>query len=259
MGRPKKKAEIEEQQDMLCQQEDYLNETSEEVIEQTKQSKYTDPTWHDFVMSQFVPEELDPKGNPKVDGLRRVVEGLLGEIIESRPIQSSADSNLSAVNWYLAINWVCGSEYVDLNNPPEKRIFGAFADASVQNCKAPYNKFLSSLADTRAESKALRRALRLRCISSEEAELGETDTFEEKVTDGNYNGEAPINQQQKMMIKVISERLSIDPEKLAKKTYNKEVDKLTKENGANLIVLLNKYQTCIKEQSQEIPDDIKVQ
>lgn len=227
--------------------------------EQFKRPRYTDPGWHDFVMTQFVTEELDPKGNPKVDGLRRVAEGLLGQIVESRPVQSSADSSYAAVNWLLVINWSCDEAYIDINNPPEKRVFGAFADASNDNCKSPYNKFKASLADTRAESKTLRRALRLKCISSEEAELGETNTFEEKVSDGNYNGEAPINPQQIMMVGVLSQRLGIDQEKLALKTYNKAVKLLTKENAANLIILLNKYQTSVKEQSSEIPDDVKLQ
>lgn len=228
--------------------------------EQFKRPRYTDPGWHDFVMTQFVPEELDPKGNPKVDGLRRVAEGLLGQIVESRPVQSSSDSSLAAVNWILIIEWACDNPYIDIGDrePLTRRIFGAFSDCSPANCKAPYNKFLASMADTRSEAKALRRALRLRCIASEEAELGEVNTFEEKVSDGNYNGESPINPQQLMMVGVLSERLGIDQEKLAIKTYNKGVKLLTKENAANLIILLNKYQTSVKEQSAEIPEDVKL-
>lgn len=243
--------------------ENELNQQSDEEAadQQPIRPRYIDPGWHYFVMTQFVPEELDPKGNPKVDGLRRVAEGLLGQIVESRPVQSSSDSSLAAVNWILIIEWACDNPYIDIGDrePLPRRIFGAFADASKENCKSPYNKFLSSLADTRAESKCLRRALRLRCISSEEAELGETNTFEEEVSDGNYNGEAPINPQQIMMVSVLSQRLGIDQDKLSVKTYNKQVKLLTKENAANLIILLNKYQTSVKEQSSEIPDDVKLQ
>ena len=240
----------EEAHDYKDQQEELAN----------SRPRYIDPGWHDFVMTQFVPEELDPKGNPKVDGLRRVAEGLLGQIVESRPVQSSSDSSLAAVNWILIIEWACDNPYIDIGSaePLPRKIFGAFADCSSANCKAPYNKFLASMADTRSEAKALRRALRLRCIASEEAELGETNTFEEKTSDGNYNGEAPINPQQNMMIKVISERLGIDAEKLSLKNFNKEVKLLTKENAANLITLLNKYQTSVKEQSETIPMDIKL-
>jgi len=229
--------------------------------EQPKRPRYVDPEWHDFVMSQFVPEELDNHGNPKVDGLRRVAEGLLGEIVESRPVQSSSSADLAAVNWLLVINWACDNPYVDIqsNVPLQTKSFGAFADACSQNCKSPYSKFLASMADTRSEAKALRRALRLRCIASEEAELGEVNTFEEKTSDGSYKGDALINEQQRMMIMVISERLKIDQNKLVTSLFpEKSLDKLTKENAATVITTLNRYQTSVKKGSQDIPEEIKI-
>lgn len=233
-----------------------------QVIEQTKRPRYVDPDWHNFVMSQFVPEELDPHGNPKIDGLRRVAEGLLGEIVESRPVQSSSNSDGAAVNWILRINWACDNPYIDINSgcPLQERIFGSFVDANTNNCKAPFDKFLASVACTRAESKTLRKALRLRCIAAEEAQLGEVNTFEEKVSDGSYNGAAKANDQQKMMINVISQRLNIDPDKLINKVFpGQTIESFTKEQAANVIVVLNKYQTSVKEGSLEIEDDIKVQ
>ena len=257
-GRPRKDTVEEKQIDTELDQQS--NEEAKDVQEIVR-PRYVDPEWHSFVMSQFVPEELDNHGNPKVDGLRRVAEGLLGEIIESRPVQSSSSLDMAAVNWILVFSWVGDNPYIDDGGTLPTRTFGAFADCTMSNCKAPYNKFLASLADTRAESKALRRALRLRCISSEEAELGETNTFEEKVSDGSYKGEAPLNEQQKMMIVTLSLRNGIDENKLIEKTFpGKNLDGinlLTKENAANIILLLNKYQTRVKDGSEEVPQDIK--
>lgn len=274
MGRPRKNQIVEntlnqqfdeEKGDVLSGAEIYETLNDSEVVptieETKKRPRYIDPEWHDFVMSQFVPEELDNNGNPKVDGLRRVAEGLLGEIVESRPVQSSSSADLAAVNWLLVIEWACDNPYVDINNgqPLPRRSWGAFCDAHSSNCKSPFNKFLASLCDTRAESKALRRALRLRCISAEEAQLGETDTFEEKTSDGSYKGEAPINEQQRMMIGVISLRLNIDQNKLVHSMFpDKVLEKLTKENAASVITQLNKYQTSVKKGSQEIPEEIKL-
>jgi hypothetical protein len=270
-GRPRKhvmvdinravESEIEERQvnNELNQQADEEAADAEQV--EPKRPRYVDPEWHSFVMSQFVPEELDNHGNPKVDGLRRVAEGLLGEIVESRPVQSSSAPDLAAVNWLLVIAWACDNPYVDIGSstPLQNRTFGAFADASLVNCKPPYNKFLASMSDTRAEAKCLRRALRLRCIASEEAEMGETNTFDEKVSDGSYKGDALINDQQAMMINVISQRLDISVDKLVEKTFpGKTIKNITKENAANIIVLLNKFQSSVKEGSESVPEDLKI-
>lgn len=273
-GRPRKEVEalvpgsgeeynrmVESELNQQSDEEAHDYKDQQEVFEQEKRPRYVDPEWHNFVMSQFVPEELDPHGNPKIDGLRRVAEGLLGEIVESRPVQSSSNSDGAAVNWILIINWACDNPYIDINNgiPLPTRTFGSFVDASRENCKPPFDKFLASMACTRAESKTLRKALRLRCIAAEEAQLGEVNTFEEKVSDGSYNGAAKANDQQKMMVLVISERLKIDINKLVDKTFpGNTMETLSKEQAANIIVLLNKMQTSVKEGSTEIPEDIKI-
>lgn len=253
MGRPKKV-----QSEPLSQADDGLPASeAKDVVGQTR-PRYVEPEWHDYVMSQFVPEELDPHGNPKIDGLRRVAEGLLGEIIESRPVQSSSSPGLAAVNWLLVISWVGDNPYEDNGGTLPTRTFGAFADACDGNCKSPYNKFLASLADTRAEAKCLRRALRLRCIAAEEAELGETNTFEEKVSDGSYKGESPINETQKATIVTVALRNGIDENRLVESMFpGKTLEKLNKENAASVIVALNKYQSNVKNGSEEIPDSIK--
>ena len=94
---------------------------------------------------------------------------------------------------------------------------------------------------------------------TEEAEMGETNTFEEKVSDGSYKGDSLINDQQTMMINVISQRLDISVDKLIDKTFSgKTIKTLTKENAANIIILLNKFQSSVKEGSESVPEDIKI-
>ena len=224
--------------------------------------RYYEPEWNDYVMAQFLDEEKDKNGYPKVDGLRRLTELLLGEVVESFPVQSTCDGNVSAVNWRLSIAWREGLDpYIDINRPEPFpiRTFGAYADACPLNCKPPYSNFLSSMADTRAEAKAFRRALRLRVIASEEAQLGEVGTFDEKVSDGSYPAESPITSTQEAQIKVLclKPNLNIDFEKLAQKQFSKELSKVTREQASSLIVLLNKYQSSVKDGSEDVPEDIK--
>ena len=51
-----------------------------------KRSFYLSLSWHPFVMSLLDETELN-EGYPKADGLRRVGELLLGDIIDSKPIE----------------------------------------------------------------------------------------------------------------------------------------------------------------------------
>lgn len=234
------------------------NLISEDTPEPTKRPRYQDPEWHDFVMSQFVPEELDDKGNPKVDGLRRVTEGLLGEIVESRPIQSTSQDGMAAVNWILMIAWLGDNPSIDLSGDYKvpTRTFGAFADANPTNCKAPYSNFLASMADTRAEAKAFRRALRLRCIAAEEAQLGD-NTFEEKVSDGSFKDDEPVNDSQKALITTVADRLNIDIGKLVDSIHkHRTLESLTKAEAAVVIRQLTIYQTKIKDKSESVPVEL---
>lgn len=238
----------------------YGNMTSEDTMSEDtpKRPRYQDPEWHDFVMSQFVPEELDDKGNPKVDGLRRVTEGLLGEVIESRPIQSTSQDGVAAVNWILVIAWLGDNPSIDLSGDYKvpTRTFGAFADANPNNCKAPYSNFLASMADTRAEAKAFRRALRLRCIAAEEVQLGD-NTFEEKVSDGSFKDNEPINDSQKALITTVADRLNIDIGKLVDSIHkHRTLESLTKAEAAVVIRQLTIYQTKIKDKSESVPVEL---
>lgn len=224
--------------------------------------KYHQPEWHDYVMAQFVKEELDDKGNPKVDGLRRITELLLGEIVSSRPVTAAITNEVASVNWELTIAWRADiEEYLDIckTEPFPYRTFGAFVDACPANTTAPYSKFLSSIADTRAEAKTLRRALRLRVIAAEEAEtfVG-MDTSGNGVSDGSYKESDPASEGQKIQIKVLCERLGVDLSKLCTKELKKETALLNRADGSSLIQLLNKYQSNVKDNSEKVPEDVRV-
>ena len=70
----------------------------------------TSPEWHDYVMQFFQPNEL-VEGNPITAGLRRVAELLLGDIMESGPINVVAPSNddgpgRATVTYRVTFNWM---------------------------------------------------------------------------------------------------------------------------------------------------------
>lgn len=249
--------ELLEIQRIMADKTEVVGETQEVAQDKTDKVRppsYISPEWHDYIMGLFTNEEKDDKGNPRVDGLRRVAELALGEIVSSRPVQSSVNGETAFVTWELQIFWRPGIEVtVDLNTDYiPVRTFGACASAYFEHTKSPYNKHLGSIADTKAEAKCLRRALRLRNCSAEE--LDEVP-YDERVTDGSFKETEPMSEIQKVQINVMCHKLGIDAAKLWKSTGWKEGDDYLKGVASNLLAQLNSYQGGNK---QEIPEDVKI-
>jgi hypothetical protein len=142
------------------------NPLPEAEVTESPRPRMTDPGWNDWVLDQLREDEKDPQGNPNVDGLRRLAEELLGPIIESVPGQhfegaTNSNSMRATVSHYVKIRW--GNVLGDF------RTFGAVADVYSGNTDEEYARFAAATADTRAEARALRKALRLKkCVASEE-------------------------------------------------------------------------------------------
>lgn len=138
-----------------------------EVKEEDIVPSQTDPAWSDYVLKQFEEDEMID-GNPTVDGLRRVTEKLLGEIIESRcsvivaPIPANDFS--ATVEHEVRIK-------IDRNENYgyDCKTFRETADVNILNCDPEFRRFATSTASTRAEARALRKALKLkRVVAAEE-------------------------------------------------------------------------------------------
>lgn len=127
--------------------------------------KLTDPEWNDYVLNQLLPDEKDADGNPKVHGLRRLVEEILGEVVHSAPGDhfegaTQANGMRATVSHIVKIAWNC--------NRDDIRTFGSVADCYAGNTDEEYARHAAATADTKAEARALRKALRLKKVASEE-------------------------------------------------------------------------------------------
>jgi hypothetical protein len=124
----------------------------------------TSQEWNDWVLDQLRDDEKDPQGNPMIDGLRRLVEDLLGDVIKSYPtvVEGAKESNgyRASVEHHVVIAW--GRNHDDL------RHYGAAADVYPGNTDDEYARYPTATADTRAEGRALRKALRLRRVVTAE-------------------------------------------------------------------------------------------
>jgi len=153
-------------------------------------------SWHEFVMAKFRDYELQ-EGCPTVEGLRRLTETLIGEIITNKckVIQAPSKTNPCAtVETSIRL----------IKDTGELHEYSDVADASYINTPPPYNKHLSSTAASRAEGKVLRKLLKLR---------NTTISYEEKIdNDTMIKDETPefMNDQQVQMINILSSKLDVN-------------------------------------------------
>ena len=197
--------------------------------------------WDDYVLSHFEPNEFF-KNNPTVDGLRRVTEKIVGPIIESNTKVECAPSIQNP--WATVIvEVVCST--LDGN----KRFSGA-ADASDNNVNPPYNKFLTAMAETRAEGRALRRALKLKVVAAEEL----IDIPEQPVVAPVADKTDLITANQINFLDMICRRTNINMQKLVNKQHPSvnNINMLTHTESLEVQKVLSSYQQSI----DTIPSDL---
>lgn len=164
--------------------------------------------WTEYVLGLLTDDEKI-KGNPTTDGLRRVFEIALNcDLVESTsetpqvpsPENEKRATVIHRLSYYLK----------DESVPPESKyrsVSGA-ADVYWGNCDKAYRNYPVAVAETRAEGRALRRALKLRKVVAAEEVV---DEIEDHV-DGNSVNKITSNQIN--FIDVLAKRLNISALKL---------------------------------------------
>lgn len=145
----------------------------------------TDIGWSDYVLKQFAEIEMF-NGSPTVDGLRRVAELLVGEIISinNTVVQVPMTTNENRATVTCTVTFMCNGYMKN---------FAGSADVYWGNCDKPFYKYPVSTAETRAEGRALRKALKLRKIVAaeemSEVALSDVKSVDEvdKITDNQIN------------------------------------------------------------------------
>lgn len=197
----------------------------------------TDPKWTEYVLKQFEPTELED-GNPKVDGLRRVAEKILGTFdIVPTVVQCPGLENGATVTVLLTFR--------DPVSGLMRRVGGS-ADVSSTNTAREYAVHSVATAETRAEGRALRKALRLtKVLAAEELHNAEPDE------PTGFDDRAPIQMVQSL--KIMCERAGVDFQGLAQAEFQKEISDISKQQGLKLSSILHEFKTG----TREIPNDLK--
>lgn len=133
----------------------------------------THPGWTRFILDQLTESE-QYENNPKSDGLRRLVEKNIGPIVS---IESTIHSfPVNGDDHKCRENTSTVTTTVKVLDRRLKNIVvcQASADANAQSCQHPFDKFLTAVAESKAEGRAYRKLLRLVNVVSAE-EMGKTD------------------------------------------------------------------------------------
>lgn len=216
---------------------------------------YGSKEWSDFVMSQFEKGEMFD-GNPTCAGLRRVAEELLGDIIVSRPSQVWPATNpdgpgRATVVFEICIDWKCSGQI---------RTYSEVADVWHGNTGDLFCAHPVATASTRAEGRALRKALKVKCLAAEE--LTKKDVVGivraavsvTKPNNGDWQEEAAITTHQMNFINTKCKQLDVNVLKfinLGKNSYE-GIEKVTKAKAIEMLNVLNDFQS-----NGNIPDNCK--
>lgn len=133
------------------------------TTEEVKVPDYLSPEWDAYAMSHFAPNEL-VDGYPNAAGLRRVAELLLGPIVKSGPTQvfpsEGNGPSRATVVYTVVFEWGGPGGFI--------REYSEVADVWHGNTDALFCGYAVATASTRAEGRALRKALKLKKCSAEE-------------------------------------------------------------------------------------------
>ena len=208
------------------------------------------PQWQDYVMAQFLPEELD-NNSPKVEALRRVAIKLIGPIIKSiSEVVQSPNSNIFhqavVVHTVEILNLHYQEDYGVEGIESLVQTFSGSADCSVTNTEPAYARFATSMAETRARGRAFRHALGLSRCSSEELTIVPINKKKDE--------EMGIGEHQKLLIEQLCGQLNIRVGKLVAASRNKycTIDEVSENDADIMIKTLNEWRN-----SGEIPEKVK--
>lgn len=218
--------------------------SKDQLVPKEVRPDMSEDIWFDYVMKQFTEDELE-QGYPKVDGLRRVVRKLLGPIVESSAhcVQAPNEENgfTATVEHKIVIHWLHNEDYL----PAHERTFTEISDVSMLNTSPEFYIHASATASSKAEGRALRKALMLKIIAAEEISQQVTANTGDK-----------INDNQKNFITLFCKRLKIDLFAFinnGKLKYEK-IEDVGHGTAALMIQQIGYYQR----NKNKIPDSIKV-
>lgn len=255
----KKEQELDKKTEELSQRLENMSEEDDEAEEEYEDSidneyvGFYSPAWSDYVLTLFSESEL-VDGHPTCDGCRRLVNFLIGPIIESGIAQiiPATEENGKTSTVVFQIKVLVNND----DHPLYQKVIHMedVADCNKYNTDAPYNKYLSAMASTRAEGRILRKILGLKTIVAEEKSDKEN---EEELNDSwSVSEKTMIEPSQEICINVMCKRNNLNVLDYINSGQNKytSMKEIPYDTAQLMIQELNNIQRGIKEKPQSVGD-----
>lgn len=212
-------------------------EVKDEVVLDTPEKGSKE--WNDYVMSLFEEGEVFD-GMPNCHGLRRVAELVLGNIVCSKPtmvVPPTGDSEIGRATVVWEVVFQDGSVYGDV------------ADSWHGNTDDLFSVYNTATAATRAEARALRKALGIKAVSAEEITRKDVSTLvksfvKTEATEGEYNNKDVMTDSQANFIDIKASQLNVNVVKFFSEEFGLDLskEKVSKQDASSAIKKLNEYQ-----------------
>jgi hypothetical protein len=193
--------------------------------------------WTDYLMSLLREDEIFDK-RPTCDGLRRLVEELVGPILGREVVilnPPTKDNNMTAsIVVRLSVN--SSGDFWGNRVITEEDV----GDAGPFNSDPPFDKYPSSLAMTRAEGRCLRRILRMKTITSEEGSK-RAEEMKDSTIASEWCPTDKISPEQKTVIDLIAKQCDIDAWAFINSGTQQyiSIDDINKDTASKMIQHLN--------------------
>jgi hypothetical protein len=213
-------------------------DTSVKNIVQNDVPSMLSSEWHEYAMTLFHESEI-VDGHPLVAGLRRVAELVLGPIVFSGPTQVfpvQREDHHGRATVIFTVEFANGMKYAEV------------ADSWEGNTDDMFCAFAVAIASTRAEARALRKALKIKGVAAEELTKKDTAKIVRDISntktssEGEYNDQSRMSDAQYNFIDIKCKQLNIDGQKLFKEFNADSGKKISKKVASDVIDRLNDYQ-----------------
>ncbi len=198
----------------------------------------TSPEWSTYALSHLVEDEYKD-GFPTVDGLRRIAKLLLGPILitDTRCVKAPNTNDWAAtVEHRVTFLW-------QRNDVLQFRevTFSGCADMFAIGNPNVFAKALSASAESKAESRALRKALGLRNVyTNEELENGDSDKSNisnEKANDTQFTAMDIVGKKNNINVSALLTNMGLDKDNLSKSDAQKVLGRLSEFSNKKVDVL----------------------